>query len=294
VSLPKNTSIPDTVLPTTLNTITPFETANNTRELALYEEEDSYGRLIQNLGTLAGPAAFDSPITEVITQGDTEIWKIYNTTADTHPIHLHQVTFQIISRQKFNWKETSTDGITVTALQGQPRGPDANEAGWKDTVRMNPGEVTIIEAKFDVPGKYVWHCHILEHEEHDMMRFFEVIPSAAATTTSATLAASSTTAFASSTVNTNGNGLLVTTLGAPKPVTPSVAPTRTDIELAQAASALALRVRDEHTAMADEILAAVLDGSRPARRLRERIVDQMFAQFDQKPLDNLLDALRRA
>jgi multicopper oxidase len=160
-----------------LNTITPLGTPKNTRELALYEGEDSYGRLIQNLGTLAGPADFSGPITEVIKLGDKEIWKIYNTTADTHPIHLHQVSFQILGRQKFNWKTTESGGIIVTGLQGQLAGPGANEAGWKDTARMNPGEVTIIEARFDLPGKYVWHCHILEHEEHDMMRFFEVVPS---------------------------------------------------------------------------------------------------------------------
>jgi len=68
--------------------------------------------------------------------------------------------------------------------QGQPVGPDANELGWKETVRMNPGEVTSVLMKFDLPSvpftvpesprtggnEYVWHCHILEHEEHDMMR----------------------------------------------------------------------------------------------------------------------------
>ena len=104
------------------------------------------------------------------TQSVTETWNIYNTTADTHPIHLHQVSFQIVSRQGFNAKvDPLTGDMTNIKLTGKPSGPDANEAGWKDTVRMNPGEVTTIIAKFDLPGKYVWHCHILEHEEHDMM-----------------------------------------------------------------------------------------------------------------------------
>ena len=111
------------------------------------------------------------------TQSVIEEWQVFNTTADTHPIHLHQVSFQIVSRQQFAWTVTdSTTGeFKVTGLIGQPRGPDANEAGWKDTVQMNPGEVTIIRAKFDLPGKYVWHCHILEHEEHDMMNEYEVV-----------------------------------------------------------------------------------------------------------------------
>ena len=244
-----------------MNTITPLGTPNNTRELALYEEEDSYGRLIQNLGTLAGPTDFDSPITEVIRQGDTEIWKIYNTTADTHPIHLHQVTFQIISRQKFNWKETSTDGITVTSLQGQPRGPDANEAGWKDTARMNPGEVTIIEAKFDVPGKYVWHCHILEHEEHDMMRFFEVVPSSAVMPTATARAVSSASVLAYLTDATTLRTARIL-------VSPSQLPMRT--ATAQAASALGVVMMDKRKAMEDDILTAVLDGSRPRTSYAKR------------------------
>jgi spore coat protein A len=203
VRLPKNKAISDTTLPAALKAIAPPGRPDNSRDLALYEGEDQYDRLIQNLGTLAGPMAFDGPITEVIRQGDTEIWKIYNTTADTHPIHLHQVSFQIISRQGFNWKiDPVTGSVIVTGLTGQPRGPDANEAGWKDTARMNPGEVTIVEAKFDLPGKYVWHCHILEHEEHDMMRFFQVIPTTAKRTHGA-----STAVVSAATVADSGVGM---------------------------------------------------------------------------------------
>ena len=107
-----------------------------------------------------------------------EEWQVFNTTADTHLIHLHQVSFQIVSRQKFNWKvvNPATGAFVVTALTGKATGPDANENGWKDTVRMNPGEVTTILVKFDLPGNYVWHCHILEHEEHDMMNQLVIRP----------------------------------------------------------------------------------------------------------------------
>jgi len=181
VSVPKSV-VPDAVLPATLTTIASLGSAANSRDLALYENVDSYERLIQQLGTLSGPEDFSAPITEKIKVGDTEIWRIYNTTEDTHPIHLHQVSFQVVSRQKFDFTiDPVTGGVIVQGLVGSPHKPDANEAGWKDTVRMNPGEVTIIEAKFDLAGKYVWHCHILEHEEHDMMRFFEVAPAASLT-----------------------------------------------------------------------------------------------------------------
>jgi spore coat protein A len=55
--------------------------------------------------------------------------------------------------------------------------PDVNEAGWKDTVRVNPGEMVVIAARFDgFTGRYMYHCHILEHEDHDMMRPFVVVP----------------------------------------------------------------------------------------------------------------------
>jgi spore coat protein A len=124
--------------------------------------------------------AFMEPVTENPKAGSYEIWEIANLSADTHPIHFHLVNVQILWRQKF-----SVNGYTGTAsYKGSPVGPDANECGWKETVRMNPGEVTSVLMKFDLPQvpfdipasnrtgghEYVWHCHILEHEEHDMMR----------------------------------------------------------------------------------------------------------------------------
>jgi spore coat protein A, manganese oxidase len=163
------------------------------RQLTLAEDFDDYGRLIQTLGTLElsgdinnqGVPMFgrpyDSAATETPTAGAVEVWQLYNTTADTHPIHFHLVNVQIIQRQAFNGDPAS--GVTLT---GPVIPPDPNEKGWKETVRMNPGEATTIIMQFNLPSlpssmgnptsprtgghEYVWHCHILEHEEHDMMR----------------------------------------------------------------------------------------------------------------------------
>jgi spore coat protein A len=115
-----------------------------------------------------------------VAAGSTEVWQIMNLTGDTHPMHFHLVNVQLIQRQPF---EGDPNQWSYT---GSPTPPDANEQGWKDTVRMNPGEVATIIMQFNLPKlppsmgnplsprtgghEYVWHCHILEHEEHDMMR----------------------------------------------------------------------------------------------------------------------------
>jgi spore coat protein A len=133
---------------------------------------------------LPGAAGFGRPYdgtaTETPNAGDTEVWQIANLTADTHPIHFHLVNVQIVSRQAF--KANTYNG--TPRLAGAPLPPAASERGWKETVRMNPGEVTTVIMQFKLPSvpfpvpssprtggnEYVWHCHILEHEEHDMMR----------------------------------------------------------------------------------------------------------------------------
>jgi spore coat protein A, manganese oxidase len=151
------------------------------RVLTLNELFDAYGRLWQKLGTNV-QMDYTAPATETPKAGSTEVWQIFNTTADTHPIHFHLVNVQVLSRQTF--QVGSFNGVTAN-FQGPARGPDPNEQGWKETVRMNPGECTTVIMKFDLPTglpfttppsprtgghEYVWHCHILEHEEHDMMR----------------------------------------------------------------------------------------------------------------------------
>jgi len=157
------------------------------RQLTLNEAFDGYGRLIQLLGTNepvngAFGRAYEDPATETPTAGATEVWQIANLTGDTHPIHFHLVNVQVLGRQPFNM-DTYNGTPSYT---GSARDPDRTELGWKETVHMNPGEVTTVIMRFDLPAapphvtvpssprtggnEYVWHCHILEHEEHDMMR----------------------------------------------------------------------------------------------------------------------------
>lgn len=102
--------------------------------------------------------------------GSTEIWSFINLTAGVHPMHLHLVQAQILDRQSF----VLVDGQVVPV--GQRRPPPPNEAGWKDTVRVNGFEIVRVIAHFSgFTGRYPVHCHILEHEDHEMMRQFEVV-----------------------------------------------------------------------------------------------------------------------
>jgi spore coat protein A, manganese oxidase len=139
---------------------------------------DSYGRLKPMLGTMKdGVLSYHDPLTENPKLDSTEIWEIYNETVDAHPIHLHQVAMQLISRQKFSAIVDPVNGKpTSVRLIGNPKPALADEAGWKDTYVMYPGEVTRVIARFDLPGRYVWHCHILSHEDNEMMRPFHVGP----------------------------------------------------------------------------------------------------------------------
>lgn len=169
-----------------------------TRKLALFEGEDEFGRLQPLLGTaepivnLAGETVNRSlgwfePITENPSLGDVEIWEIYNATEDAHPIHIHLVSFEVLNRESFTGdveeipqpQHNGTTGIggrlTNVDLEGDVRPPEANERGPKDTVQVYPGEVARVKAHFDRPGRYVWHCHILSHEDHEMMRPFHVM-----------------------------------------------------------------------------------------------------------------------
>jgi len=93
--------------------------------------------------------------------GATETWELWNWTVDGHPIHLHLVKFKVLNREAF-------DPVTG-ALSGVVNPPEATEAGWKDTVIAYPGEVTRVNSTFDIAGLYVWHCHIVEHEDNEMM-----------------------------------------------------------------------------------------------------------------------------
>ena len=157
---------------------------DTTRELALIEmmggddEDDGPTSALLGLVSDAGYAEdkmWSEAVTETPGLGDTEIWELYNTTADAHPIHLHEVAFEVVNRQALATDDDGEVERPIT-LADDRRDPEPWERGVKDTVVAYPGEVTRVKAKFDVAGQYVWHCHILEHEDNEMMRPFRVGP----------------------------------------------------------------------------------------------------------------------
>jgi FtsP/CotA-like multicopper oxidase with cupredoxin domain len=189
----------NSVVPSLLASVSRISNPTVTRTMTLNELEGENGPL----GALLNGTPFMEAVTEMPTLGTTEMWEVVNMTADTHPIHIHLVQFQLLNRQKFNairyaraFEEVNPElptGQYVPVpvgpyLKGKPTPADANERGWKDTYRMNPGEVTRILVRFAPqdespafafdataePG-YVWHCHILEHEENDMMRPYRLV-----------------------------------------------------------------------------------------------------------------------
>lgn len=144
--------------------------ASNTRQVSLVEEDsavlDGVGPRAALLGIFDSDGEpesrmWEDPITENPALGTTEIWEIQNFTEDAHPIHIHEVQFQVVNRQPF---------------EGVARAPESWETGFKDTVIAYPGEVTRVKALFDLAGLYVWHCHIVEHEDHEMMRPYFIGP----------------------------------------------------------------------------------------------------------------------
>ena len=115
------------------------------------------------------------PVTERIPRsGSVEIWELANLTEDIHPIHLHMVRFQILERQSFDADIYNSHG--TLRFTGDPVPPAPQDAGWKDTVRADTGLITRIIVRFEgYKGRYLWHCHLLEHAANEMMRPFEVI-----------------------------------------------------------------------------------------------------------------------
>jgi FtsP/CotA-like multicopper oxidase with cupredoxin domain len=158
-----------------------------TRQVSLNEEEshsvrvseDASGNIVLDcatgevfgptaalLGTLhpddtGNPLAWSELITENPALGATEEWEIHNFTEDAHPIHVHLVKFQLLERED---------------EKGNVRSPEPWETGFKDTVIAYPGEITRIKANYDLEGFYVWHCHIVEHEDNEMMRPYHIGP----------------------------------------------------------------------------------------------------------------------
>jgi bilirubin oxidase len=145
----------------------PLGDASVTRRLSLNEEASTKFPDAPVMAALGGfdskgqpqPMHWRDPVTEKPATGATEIWELHNFTADGHPIHLHLVQFEVINRQPFG---------------GAPRPPQQWETGTKDVLLALPGETTRIKATFDRPGRFVWHCHIFDHEDNGMMRPLQV------------------------------------------------------------------------------------------------------------------------
>lgn len=142
---------------------------HNIRTLKLTNTQDKYGRPVLTLNN----KRWHDPVTEAPRLGSTEIWSIINPTRGTHPIHLHLVSFQVLDRRPFDLERYNKFGDIVYTGPAVP--PPPSEKGWKDTVQAHSGEVIRIAATFaPYSGRYVWHCHILEHEDYDMMRPMDV------------------------------------------------------------------------------------------------------------------------
>lgn len=165
-----------------------------TRRLTLDQDRDTDAFLLSDL-------AFDDPVTEKPRVGATEVWEIDNRTGDTHPIHLHLVQFQLLSG--------SGDDHHSSSWGDGSGSSDPSASGWKDTIRVGSRDNVRIVVRwapqdtpagavqpgqnlfpfdptatmgatddFSFPGGpgYVWHCHILEHEDNEMMRPYLVLP----------------------------------------------------------------------------------------------------------------------
>jgi spore coat protein A len=167
------------------------DNAGSVRRLGLFEGEDEAGRVMPMLGLAQdqgdeafGPRMWDDPVTERIRLGDTEIWEIHNLTEDAHPIHLHLVQFQVLGRYVSTALDDDADGAADGVALGAQIDVDPwrpglqnlfpEDQGWQDTSWVGPGEAIRIIAEFDQAGTYVWHCHILSHEDNEMMRPFTV------------------------------------------------------------------------------------------------------------------------
>ena len=115
------------------------------------------------------------PVTETAKLGSTEIWSLVNLTDDTHPIHLHHVRFQVVDRRPFDRDVYLLQNATLR-FTGIALAPNPNERGWKDVVQCPPNMVTRIHISFvGYPGRYLWHCHVQEHEANDMMRPYDIV-----------------------------------------------------------------------------------------------------------------------
>ncbi len=172
-------SVPDTLVP-----FVPLNSADAVRERVLdLTEMDRTSDGYTMIGLL-GRKHWCDPITENPKAGSTEIWSFANTTGDVHPIHTHLVRFQVLNRQAFDVQQYLQSNKLV--FTGTPMPPERNERpAWKDTIKTYAGYITRVIQKFDLPPgtitspgqefRYVWHCHVLEHEDNEMMRPYVVV-----------------------------------------------------------------------------------------------------------------------
>ncbi|HET9608080.1 MAG TPA: multicopper oxidase [Acidimicrobiales bacterium] len=166
--------------------IAPLPPETVTRPLALLEEESAFtdGPAAALLGTVDGDPdgapgvwmarPWAEPVTENPAVGATEVWEMYNASADAHPMHIHEVAFEVVNRQDILVAEDT--GTVQVAPGSEPVPPEPWETGLKDTVIAYPGQVTRVRIRFDTPGQFVWHCHIVEHEDNEMMRPYRIGP----------------------------------------------------------------------------------------------------------------------
>ena len=167
--------------------IAPLGPESVRRPLALLEEMSMYfddAPAETLLGTVEGdpntapaqwtPRMWAEQVTENPAPDTTELWEFYNATEDAHPMHVHEVLFQVVDRQDIVVDETA---LTVqVAPDSTPIPPEPSEHGWKDTVIAYPGQVTRVRLRFENAGQFVWHCHIVEHEDNEMMRPYRIGP----------------------------------------------------------------------------------------------------------------------
>jgi spore coat protein A len=154
-------------LPAALRPVPPIDPGESvaTRDLVLRKGDDPCSGTAWMINDLRFEDVTESPVL-----GTTEIWRFVNASGISHPMHMHLVAFQVLDRQPF----TLVDGQIVPTGPAVP--PDPSEAGWKDTAPVGPDEILRVIARFeDYTGRYPYHCHILEHEDQEMMRQFEVV-----------------------------------------------------------------------------------------------------------------------
>ena len=172
-----------------LPAIAPLPVPVRARPLALIEKMgmgyDAGGAMVEGpVEAILGTVDIDGmpvdqlwmdPVTENPGVGDTEVWEFCNTTGDAHPMHVHEVTFEVVNREGLLLNDL---GEVVSPLipDGVISPPEPWETGFKDTVIAYPGQVTRVKATFANAGQYVWHCHIVEHEDNEMMRPFRIGP----------------------------------------------------------------------------------------------------------------------